>query len=733
MSEAQGEERARLGHYLNAVWKHKWLVLGFVGLVMTGTVVFTQRQPRIFEATTSVVISPSAPQILASGREITPLGTGNYWHTAEYFETQYRIIKSRQVNKIVVDRLGLDRDLDFLGINDLEDPEAKAKALASADAVSLLTARISVEPVEESHVVLVKVRDRNPERAAKLADAVAEAYRDSNVDEKVSKAGEAVVWLNQQAAEAGKNLREAEDALLAFKRDSDIISASLGDKQNLVSANLQDAQRRLRDLRDETGRLKSMRDQLARAGAEGSTGVALEQVLDNGLIQRLKESLVGLENERRDLLKRYLEGHPDIETADAKIARVKAAIAEEVKSVREALERKYQVALSAERAQEAEVHAIEKEAGQLSAKELTYLRLEESVRQKKALLTSLQDRLTEAELQAKQRANNVSILDRALVPTVAASPRLFVNLSVALVLGLLGALGLALLVDSLDASVKSQEQIEQLGLTFLGIIPTVRGLKGVKKHRFEGTGNVNPDRYVLDHPHSTAAECVRTIRTNLLFMAPERELKTLLIASAGPREGKTSTSVNIGATMAMSGGRVLLIDSDLRRPRLHRIFDMTNDVGLTNLIMDPNVEVKSVVRPSRIEGLDILCTGPLPPNPAELLHTQAFKRTIARLQEQYDRVIFDSPPLLAVTDAQIIGQLCDGAVLVVRANETSIDMVRKASRLLKDVNVNILGTLLNNVDVTRRGYGQYYYRYYRRDGGYYPEGEGTGAAAETNS
>jgi capsular exopolysaccharide synthesis family protein len=730
MSEAQGgEERARLGAYLNAFWKHKWLVLGFGALVMTGTVIFTQRQPRIYEATTSVVINPNAPQYLpaGAGNDISPLGIGNDWHTSEYFETQYRILRSRHVAKLVADRLGLDRDLEFLGVNDVDDPDEKAKALASADPVGTLVQHIAVEPVEESHVVLVKVRDRSPERAARIADAVAEAYADSNVDNKVTQATDAVTWLNEQATTLHKEVVDAEDQLLAFKRENAILSASLGDKQNLVSANLQDAQQKLRQARDETARLKAMRDQLARATDADAADVAVDEVLDNGLIQRLKEREVQLENERTDLLKRYLEGHPDVQTANEKIKRVKQAIVDEVNSVKAAIEAKYQVALEAERNLEADVGQIEGQAQQLTAKELTYRRLEEIVNSKKELLSTILVRLKEAELQAQARANNVSILDRAQVPTAAVSPRLLVNLAVAAVLALLGGLGLALLVEGLDSSVKSQEQVEQLGLTFLGIVPSIRAARGAQKHRFEGTGNINPDRYVIEHPNSTAAECVRTIRTNLLFMAPERELKTLLIASAGPREGKTATSVNIGATMAMSGSRVLLIDSDLRRPRLHRIFDMQNDRGLTNLIVDQQAELSSVVRPSGIEGLDLLTTGPIPPNPAELLHTQAFKRVVARLQAAYDRIVFDSPPLLAVTDAQILGQLCDGAVLVVRANETSIDMVRKASRLLKDVNVNILGTLLNNVDVSRRGYGQYYYRYYRRDGGYYPEGEDTQA------
>jgi capsular exopolysaccharide synthesis family protein len=361
--------------------------------------------------------------------------------------------------------------------------------------------------------------------------------------------------------------------------------------------------------------------------------------------------------------------------------------------------------------------AIQREMEALNAVELEYKRLEAAAQSRKDLNTQLMVRQKEAQLQAEARANNVRILDAALVPERPVSPRLFVNLSVALLIALFGGIGLALLIDSLDSSVKNQEQLEkEFGLTFLGLVPSMRPQRRKKGNRFEPTGPIDPDRYVLDYPHSTAAECVRTVRTNLLFMAPERELRKLLITSAGPREGKTSTSVNIAATMAMSGNRVLLIDSDLRRPRIHRIFDLENNRGLSNLVLDPERDLATVAQPSGVENLDIMCSGPIPPNPAELLHTASFHRVVERLLERYDRIIFDSPPVCAVTDALILGNVCDGAVLVVRAGQTSREMVKKASRLLADVKVNILGALLNNVDVSRRGYGQYYYQEYRSTG-----------------
>ncbi len=717
-SEKSPESWSGIGHYLAVVWKYKWVVLAFGALVVTATVVFTQRQPRIYEAVTNLMIDPNAPQYLptSSGQEVSPLGTANTWNTREYFETQYRIIRSRSVAAMVVERLGLARDLDFLGVTRIEDPTEQAAALAIADPVSVLVSRTQVEAVEASNVVLVKVRDTDPARAAKLADALCHAYADANLDRKISFTGDAARWLATQVGDGRKEIDDAENALMAFKQKNGILTASLADKQNQLAARALDADRQLREARQETTRLSAALDQIKRLDA-ATVESSVDEVIANGLVQRLKEQMVSLQNERTELLKRYMEGHPDVKTADEKIARVREALTREVQGIQQSMERRLQTASMAEQKLASDAGAIQREMEALNAVELEYKRLEAAAQSRKDLNTQLMVRQKEAQLQAEARANNVRILDAALVPERPVSPRLFVNLSVALLIALFGGIGLALLIDSLDSSVKNQEQLEkEFGLTFLGLVPSMRPQRRKKGNRFEPTGPIDPDRYVLDYPHSTAAECVRTVRTNLLFMAPERELRKLLITSAGPREGKTSTSVNIAATMAMSGNRVLLIDSDLRRPRIHRIFDLENNRGLSNLVLDPERDLATVAQPSGVENLDIMCSGPIPPNPAELLHTASFHRVVERLLERYDRIIFDSPPVCAVTDALILGNVCDGAVLVVRAGQTSREMVKKAHRLLADVKVNVLGALLNNVDVSRRGYGQYYYQEYRSTG-----------------
>lgn len=712
-----GEREPILSIWLDIFWKHKWLVMVFAGLVLASTAIYTRRQTPIYKASTQVVIDLVAPQYLArGGTEVVTLGSGNTWNTSEFFETQYRIIRSRKVAEQVVREQGLAQDLDFLGITQIDDPEVRARRLEHLDPVRVLAERVSVEAVANSHVVLVEVKDTNAERAARLADAVARAYEQQNVDRKVSAASDAVAWLAAQSKVLENELRAAENALLEFKRAHDIVGASLGDKQNLLATDLQEAKKLLREAQLEAGRLRTQTEQIKRLNAEEAAN-SIEAVLENGLIQRLKEQKVSLENELDDLLKRYLDSHPDVKAARTKIARVERALRSEVSGVSKSLERSYQSAAKVEAGLSAEVRQIETRGREMQGRELEYKRLESLTDTKKELYNNLQLRLKEAELQAEARANNVRILDTALIPEVPVSPRMVLNLAVAGILALLGGFGLAFLMEQLDSSVKTQDQLERdYGLTFLGIIPSIRSIKG--SSRFEGKGTGNPDRYIIDNPNSTAAECVRTIRTNLLFMSPDREMRSILVTSAGPREGKTYTCTNIAATMALAGSRVLLVDSDLRRPRVHKVWDMHNDRGLTDLIRDPDRDIGPLTQDPGVPNLTVMTTGPLPPNPSELLQTASFRKALDRLLETYDRVVFDSPPVVAVTDAQLLGMQVDGAVLVVRAGQTNRDMLAKAVRLLTDVNVRIFGALLNSLDVNRRGYGQMYYRYYRQHGAY---------------
>lgn len=717
ISEGPKKEELTLSFWLRLLWRRKWVLILFLSAGVLASWLYTKSLTPRYRAAAQVVIELSAPQYLAQGStEVLRLGTGNTWNTSEFFETQYRIIRSRSVAQVVIEKLNLENNYDFLGLSQIKDEALRQELFERADASKRLIERIKVHALANSHVVLIEVEDTDAERAAQIANALAEAYEAQNVGRKVSAAQAAVTWLRGQALSLERALRSAQEALLDFKREHNIVGASLNDRQNLLALDLQDVKKRLREASLEVGVLRSQVEQIKRLDLEAAAST-VEAVLSNTLVQRLKEQKVALENEQEELLKRYLDKHPDVLTNQAKIERVQRTLVQEVQGITQALERSYRAAAKVEQRLAGELAELEREARALQSRELEYRRLEDQAQGQKDLYASLLVRLKEAELQTEADANNVRLLDAAQPPLLPVYPRLMLNVAVAAFLSLLGGLALAFLLELLDRTVKSQEELEQrYGLTFLGIMPTVGA--GRSDSHFEGGGSGRVDHYILENPSSTAAEHVRTIRTSLLFASPDQQLRSMVVTSAGPQEGKTYTCTNIAAAIAQADTRVLLVDSDLRRPRIHKVWGMENQRGLTDLIRDEHADIASLVQDPQVPNLTVMTTGALPPNPAELLQSKSFERALERLKAHYDLVIFDSPPVVAVTDAQLIGRKVDGALLVVRAGRTQRDMLEKTVRLLRDVNVRIFGALLNDLDVHRRGYGQVYYRYYRQHGEY---------------
>jgi capsular exopolysaccharide synthesis family protein len=315
-------------------------------------------------------------------------------------------------------------------------------------------------------------------------------------------------------------------------------------------------------------------------------------------------------------------------------------------------------------------------------------------------------------------------LDAATVPGAPVSPNVPRAVLIALALAVIGAFGFALLLESLDNTIKSQEDVEKtVGVAFLGVVPTMdleqtgQEPSSPSVAALLKAGSVR-DLYVLSHPQSSAAECCRAIRTNILFMTPDKPARSLLITSAGPQEGKTTVAANLAITLAQSGLRVLLVDTDMRRPRLHRVFGVASSSnGLSRAIV-AECEVTEVIRETGVPNLFLLPCGACPPNPAELLHAERFRRIVDELTQKFDRVIFDSPPVGAVTDAAILSRLTDGTVLVAKGRHTTRDSLTRAYRQISgEGTVNVLGCILNDLDLSRRG--QYGYYYYSRYGYYY--------------
>lgn len=699
-----------------ALIKRLWLVgLVFV-IVVAGVTFWSFRQVRYYKAEASIVIDLAAPQVIKGVDDVVQQGAQGLWSNKEYFETQYRILKSRSVAEKVVARLGLDHDEQFLHIPQNLDPTRRAEALKAADPNEMVVRAINVQPVRDSRVVVIAIEDPSPQRAADLANAVAEEFIEQNVDRKLTTTRGASAWLAGQLSTMRGQLERSEKGLYQFKEDHDVLSTSLEARQNISAEKLV----AINDALTKTGlrrvEIESHRDTLAEL-LEESKGAefkaeSFKPVADNVLISEFKREYFRLQSEKAEMSEKYLDGHPKRVALDERIAKVRIAIAQAIENVLRSSESEYRQVVDEEKRLRTMLEGAKQQALAVNKMEVDYDRLKREKDQNQQIYDLMVKRQKEVDVAGLLRTNNIRLLDAALVPVHPSRPNRTQNILLAMLLGLVCGIGLVVLLEMLDNTVKSQDDVEGgLGLPLLGILPSIPSdAKGLDRETL-----MQRDLFVAQSPNSSVSECARSIRTSLLFSSPDRPFRVLLIASTGPREGKTTAAISIGITMAQSGKRVLLVDGDLRRPRLHRTFGAPSQAGLSTLILGEST-IDDAVKETGIDRLSVLPAGPVPPNPAELLHSARYTEVIKALLERFDQIIIDSPPVGVVTDALVMSTRADGLVLVLRSGTTPKKAAYRGRRALLDINAHIYGAVLNDVDLGSRA-GQYYY-YYRY--GYYP-------------
>jgi capsular exopolysaccharide synthesis family protein len=362
-------------------------------------------------------------------------------------------------------------------------------------------------------------------------------------------------------------------------------------------------------------------------------------------------------------------------------------------------------ALAKERNLQGLVDNAKAEAFVVNKRQIEFDRIKREADNNQRLYDLVLKRLKDTELSGMLRTNNVRMLDAARPTFAPLRPKVRNNLILGLLLGLAAGFALSVLLEQLDNTLKTQADVEErVGVPFLGFFPRVTGSSD-PEHPEER------DLYIFHNPKSAVAEACRAIRTNLLFMSPDRPLRTMLITSSGPKEGKSTCVIATGVAMAQSGSRVVLVDTDMRRPRLHRALGVSNERGVSSVLVG-DATLEEVIKSTEVPGLFVITSGPIPPNPAELFHTQAFQDFVREVSSRFDRAIFDSPPVNAVADPTVLATQVDGTLLVVRAGVTNRSFARTAARVLTDVNSRVFGAVVNDVDLETAKYSGYYAAYH---------------------
>jgi polysaccharide biosynthesis transport protein len=692
--------------YVRAFWRRKWVVLGVAVLITGLAALQTLRQPKVYAASTSLIIDVTAPRVLDSDvKELMGDERSNYWFNKEYYGTQAQVITSRAVATRVVEKLGLQHDAAFLGLSQVQDEKVRLQAMQGMDAVGQLQSRISVIPVKETRVVNIAVEDLDPQRAALLANEVAQAYMAENLALRLRTTESATQWLEERKAELEKSSQTSELALYDFKKNADMLSVSAENKKSSVTERINSYEATLTTVRTKIAALQARVDairQLQKSSPGDETWAEAVPGASDTPIQELKRRFIEQRAVCVELSERYLPEHPKMIECSSKLAVVREDFVRSLTNVVRKAETELTQAVSEEKNMVRLLAAAQDESFQLGKRQIEFDNLNREAENNRRLYESVLRRLKDIELSGLLRTTNVRVLDAARPGFAPIKPDVRRTVMLALLFGLFMGCCAVLLLEFLENTVASQADVEErLGLAFLGFVPRVEQKEDNPRER---------DLFVHRQPKSSVAECCRAIRTNLLFMSPDKPFKTLVVTSSGPQEGKSTTCIFLGVAMAQSGNRVLLLDTDMRRPRLHKAFGVPNDVGISSLVVGEG-SLDKAVKSTEVPNLFVLPCGPIPPNPAELLHTQAFAELLKAAGEKFDRIILDSPPLNAVSDSAVLATQTDGVVLVLRAGKTNRESARRALRSLADVQAQMYGAILNDLDMMDARYKDAYLNY----------------------
>lgn len=725
-----GESALDIRAYWRIVSKRRWLIFAVFVASVVLTAGVSLRQQKIYSASATLVIDMSSPRVLSTNQvqDVVDSAPAAYWFSKEYYETQYNVLRSRAVAENVIELIRNSRNDDLVTIESGATAEVRDRGLkaldalrqqiaASSDPASLVQGRVTVEPVKESRIARLTVEDPDPLVATALANAFARGYMQYNLQSKSSMTSGAQESLEHRLPDLEAKLQVSGQALREYLRANNIIDSTWEDRLTTVNQRMARLNESLTGAIVRKATLKSKADAVAglrkNTELDDPSKLALLPNEAGDSVRQLRMRYIDARAECEDLEERLLGQHPRLVSCRLKLANAAKALSVEIDAALQRMQAEYMDVVATEKNLLAELALVNSEAAALDKLAPKYSDLKLAHDTNRRLYDVAVKSLKETGLSGNTRLNNVSMLDAARPSFGPARPNVQRNVAGAALLGLLLGVLLAFLLEFLDNTVTTQEQVEELlRVAFLGIVPSVENAAT------KLTGPI--ELIVKDQPKSAVAECCRAIRTNLLFMSPDRPLRAMLVTSAGPREGKTTSSTCLALTMVESGNRVLLVDADLRRPRLHNVFGVPNTKGMSSLIVGEG-KLDDAVRDSGIPGLSLLTCGPIPPNPAELLHTQMFKDLLEEMKSKFDRVIIDSPPIGAVADAVVISTLVDGTVLIVKSSVTSKDMAKRAVRTLKDVNARIFGVVLNDISLEDRHSGGYYY--YSKYGYYYGENE----------
>jgi polysaccharide biosynthesis transport protein len=756
-----GDSKMHLRELWRTLRKRRWLVLTLMFVVTTLVTIEMYRTRDVYQATTLIEV----------GKDVSRLGQSSNIFGDDYdpfymvnIKTKILMVRSHALLESVVIENHLDENPQFMragGKNSLwealhligarvglasrpdnqpaadpSNPVVTANDTPRLDGrtpearrrieicISMLNGGITVEPVKETRALRIAYAHTDPEIAALVVNGIAGTFLSRNFESKTAKFTDAARWLNDSTNRLKAKVQEAEEKLAAYSREHGIF---LTDKSGTLTTT------KLARLHDESLRAESERvikESLYQEVKEGRVRKNPEAYADllfksSPKLVELQKQLADLQSQKAELSVRYGDENPKVKEVNEKLEVIQKQLDDSLRSLEEKLKTEYERALRDEQNFKALLAGAKNEATTQNQAEIQYTLLKQEVEVNKQLYQDFLNKTSQAEAQKVEQQNNLRIIEAAEVPGAPISPRRGFSIFAALLLSTGIGVGLAFFLDYLDNTIKTVEDVSRYAqLPALSVIPAVGGsmsrrlgMRGRKVLTATTSASEHGYQLVTLEPQSSAAEAYRVLRTSVLLSAAGQPPKIVLITSGQPGEGKTTTAINTAISLAQLGASVLIVDCDLRRPTAHKVLGIEHQQGLSTYLSQAQVTLDEVIQPLPIENLSLLPCGPIPPNPAELIISERMKDMLNELRSRYDHIIVDSPPLVNVTDPVILSTMVDGVILVVHGGKSTRDLVRRARQELATVGAKIFGVVLNNVDLRREGYDNYYYdRYYTNYG-----------------
>lgn len=681
---------------LRLLHKHGWIIAGCVALTLAVSFLYALSRPHLYRSTATIAIDrDSSASVPLNKSFASALGDADDYSVS--LETQVRVLQSRTLALGVIRRLGLGHNAEFM-----RDANRSFPSLQDTDpesvAVEALLYGLSVKPVKNTRVVEVTFTGRDRNLNAQIVNALVDAFIDDNIRSRYEAANRAAKFLSTQLSELRTKVGESQQKLVAYEREHNIIMVD--EKQNVVTAKLDDLNKQL-TAAEENRMEKEATFQAISAGSldrlpEGKSGEALES-----LYIRQAE----LKNEYAQATTTYGPNHPKVLELTNRLRAMDGSIQTELKRLRDRAELEYQVSLRRERKLRSAFEAQTAEANRLKESTIQYGLLKRESDADRQLYDNLEERMKEAGVAAGLRSTNIRLIDPAQAKGLPISPNFARTAYIGLFVAFLFSAAVVGIRESMDRALRDPAEVESFtAMPSLAIIPQHHPSPRLLSTQLEDIIKVA----CLTEPKSAIAEAYRALGTSILLSSPE--LKTLLISSPLPGEGKTMTAANAAVVIAQQGKRVLLVDADLRKPGVHLEFGIANNSGLAELLSGSAAEECAIQQLDRLSNLSIIAAGSSQAMAAEMLGSAKMRELMQSWRTRYDYVILDTPPMLAVTDAVRLSSQADSVLLVIRSGQTSRDALARACDLLNQASVPVLGIVVNAV--SSRSAGSYYYGYH---------------------